>query len=157
MIEDSHPHFIPDAHSGRRGLTAVLLTGTAKEFGIDQRDIRSTRGGFYITPRMLEALGDEIVLALVPDDEDEDEDVEVEDEDVEVDLGDAEPLDEADAEPYDYDPADYSIDEVKATVSEDPYTDTVDYVIEKEKAGKARKTLLTWLAEFEASERPVGA
>lgn len=150
MLKDSHPHFVQDRHSGSRQDTAILLTGTAEEFGIDQHDIRATQGGFYITQRMhdllasegVEGFGDEPVLDLTDD------------------TADLTPVavvpvdDEVDDEPADYDPADYGIDEVKATVSEDPYTDTVEYVIEKEKAGKARKTLLTWLSEFEAAERP---
>lgn len=49
--------FVPDGDS--RQETAVLLVGTADEFGIHQRSIQPTRGGFNITDEMAEALGAE--------------------------------------------------------------------------------------------------
>lgn len=47
--------FIPNDMMGSRKETATLLVGTAREFGIAQRDIASTFNGFFITPE-LEAL-----------------------------------------------------------------------------------------------------
>lgn len=49
MNRSTHPHFVPNDLMGTRHETAVLLVGTAKEFGIDQRDIASTHGGYWIT------------------------------------------------------------------------------------------------------------
>lgn len=55
----THPNWVPDATMGSRKDTAVLLVGTATEFGIPQRDIASTRGGFYISDRLAELVYDE--------------------------------------------------------------------------------------------------
>lgn len=51
--------FVPNGES--RHETAVLLVGTADEFGIDQRSILPAAGGFHITEEMAEALGAEPV------------------------------------------------------------------------------------------------
>jgi hypothetical protein len=56
--------FIPNGDS--RTDTAVLLVGTAEEYGIDQSTIRATNGGFWIN----EALADLIYEdEVVPEDE----------------------------------------------------------------------------------------
>lgn len=40
-------------HNGvSRATTAVLLVGTASEYGVDQREIRVVRGGFEISERL---------------------------------------------------------------------------------------------------------
>lgn len=54
-MSQRHSVFVPNNMMGSRHETAVLLVGTAREFGIHQRDIASTSNGFYITPE-LEAL-----------------------------------------------------------------------------------------------------
>jgi hypothetical protein len=55
MNTTTHPFFIEDGES--RQETAILLVGTAEEAGIDQRDVRATRGGFRITQAVADALG----------------------------------------------------------------------------------------------------
>lgn len=55
MNKKSHPFFVPDGDS--RQDTAVLLVGTADEYGIDQRNIRAARGGFRISQSVADALG----------------------------------------------------------------------------------------------------
>lgn len=53
--------FIPNDHSGSRQETAVLLIGTAREFGIDTHEVRTARGrtGFNISDRLADVLDDE--------------------------------------------------------------------------------------------------
>jgi hypothetical protein len=51
--------FIANDHAGSRKDTAVLLVGTAREFGINQRDIRTTTSGFYISDALATVLYDE--------------------------------------------------------------------------------------------------
>lgn len=46
--------FVPDG--GSRKNTAVLLVGTAEEFGLDQRSIRAAQGGFWITEELADVL-----------------------------------------------------------------------------------------------------
>jgi hypothetical protein len=50
--------FVPYGES--RQDTAILLVGTAQEFGLPQRDIRSdrSRGGFWITDRLADIVYD---------------------------------------------------------------------------------------------------
>lgn len=52
---------IPDDHAGSRHETAVLLVGTAREFGIDVHDIRTppTRSGFVISDRLATVLDEQ--------------------------------------------------------------------------------------------------
>lgn len=64
MDIETHPFFIED--NGDRQGTAILLVGTADEFGVDQRSIRAVRGGFRITQELADILASEA-------DEDEDE------------------------------------------------------------------------------------
>lgn len=49
--------FVPDGGSKRD--TAVLLTGTAAEFGLPQRDIRVGNGGYWISERLAAFVYDE--------------------------------------------------------------------------------------------------
>lgn len=44
------PVFVPNGYSRRE--TAVLLVGTAEEFGLSQRGIAAVAGGFYITEEL---------------------------------------------------------------------------------------------------------
>ena len=44
--------FVPNGKS--RTETAILLVGTAREYGIDQREIRATATGFHISDRLAE-------------------------------------------------------------------------------------------------------
>lgn len=53
------PHFVPNDHAGTRKDTAVLLVGTASEFGLPQRSIRTTTAGFWITDKLASVLYDE--------------------------------------------------------------------------------------------------
>lgn len=49
-----HPHFVPSGEV--RKDTAILLVGTAREFGIDQHDIKSVQGGFLISQSLADVL-----------------------------------------------------------------------------------------------------
>lgn len=109
--------FIPNGDS--RTETAVVLVATAEEHGFDQRVIRTTALGFFVP----EALAD---LA----------------------YGEGDLPEGADPEPNpdEYDPADYTVDQVKDFVTEHP--DLADDVLASEEDGKNRTTLVDWLAEF---------
>lgn len=48
--------FVPNGDS--REDTAVLLTGTAREYKIDQREIKATNGGFFISDRLADIVYD---------------------------------------------------------------------------------------------------
>lgn len=52
--------FIPNGAS--RQQTAILLTGTASEFGINQRSIRAAKGGFHISDELARVLYDESAI-----------------------------------------------------------------------------------------------
>lgn len=65
MDKMTHPYFIADDAAGTRKETAILLVGTADEYGIDQHSVRMVRGGFRVTQEMADALG-------IEDDEAED-------------------------------------------------------------------------------------
>lgn len=58
---DSHPVFVPNGESRKE--TAILLVGTAEEFGVSQNDVKASNGGFFIT----EALADILDGAGQPD------------------------------------------------------------------------------------------
>lgn len=49
--------FVPNGDS--RQETAILLVGTADEYGIDQRSIRAVSGGFYVSDELASVLYDE--------------------------------------------------------------------------------------------------
>lgn len=51
--------FVPESTMGSRQETAVLLVGTAREFGIDQHAIVSTQGGYWITEELAAIVYDE--------------------------------------------------------------------------------------------------
>lgn len=57
MDKTTHPYFVADGES--RTDTAILLVGTAREYGISQRDVRAVRGGFRISQAMADVLYDE--------------------------------------------------------------------------------------------------
>ena len=57
MDKTTHPFFVPDGDS--RQQTAVLLVGTAREFGIPQREVAAVRGGFRISAALADVLYDE--------------------------------------------------------------------------------------------------
>lgn len=57
MDKSTHPYFVPDDTQGSRRETAILLTGTATEFGIEQREVAATQGGFRISENVYKALG----------------------------------------------------------------------------------------------------
>ena len=52
----------------------------------------------------------------------------------------------------DFDPGEYTVDEVKTYVEEHP--DEVDDVLEKEVGGKDRSTLVNWLGKFGSDDEP---
>lgn len=56
MNSTTHPYFVPADTEGTRKETAILLVGTAREFGIPQREIASTMGGFNISQRVFDAV-----------------------------------------------------------------------------------------------------
>jgi hypothetical protein len=58
-VLDRFPFFVENAAAGSRKDTAILLVGTAREFGISQRSIKSARTGFYITEELAALLYDE--------------------------------------------------------------------------------------------------
>lgn len=142
MTTDTHPHFVPNGDSQRD--TAILLVGTADEFGIDQRAIKSSREGFYITTELADVLGESPEEVLADPSEDPATPAEAPaDADPEADAQDSEPEDDEDDEGFD--PADHDIDGVKAFVTENPETATA--VLGLEQDGKNRKTLTAWLIE----------
>lgn len=57
MARFEHTAFVPDGDS--RQQTAVLLVGTATEYGIDQHSIKAVPGGFRITEELADVLYDE--------------------------------------------------------------------------------------------------
>lgn len=65
------PHFVPDATMGSRKDTAVLLVGTAREYGIAQRAILAAHGGFWITDELAAIVYDEDEQAEVSGNETE--------------------------------------------------------------------------------------
>lgn len=160
----THPHFVPNGESRRD--TAVLLVGTAREFGIDQRSIRSSYGGFWITDEVKEALtgvfdkedADMASLSLMtPGQSDEQAEDDVldaeapEGREIEPDEDDDEILDEddddliLDDEDASYDPADDNIPGVKAWVKDNP--EHTEAVLELERQGENRSSLISWLTE----------
>lgn len=119
------PYFVPNGDNQEE--TATLLVGTAAEYGLSQRSVRATVGGFKIS----EELAD-IVFS--------DEAGEVE----------AETAAEAEAEVDEagdtFVVADYGVADVKAFVTENP--DEAEAVRSAEVEGKNRKSLIEWLDEF---------
>lgn len=59
MNSKTHPFLVPSDAYGTRQETAVMLVGTAREFGIDQRDIASTYNGFRISQALSDVLYEE--------------------------------------------------------------------------------------------------
>lgn len=112
------PYFVPNGNNQEE--TATLLVGTASEYGLSQRSIRATVGGFKIS----EELAD-----IVFSDEAETE--------VEA---------EADEAGDTFVVSDYGVADVKAFVTENP--DEAEAVRSAEVEGKNRKSLIEWLDEF---------
>lgn len=56
------PHLIEKDFAGSSQETAILLVGTAREFGIPQWEIAMDRGGFRISDRLHSVLYDEGVF-----------------------------------------------------------------------------------------------
>jgi hypothetical protein len=119
----THPHFIPADYAGSRKDTAVLLVGTAREFGIDQHNIRRTGSGYTITDRLLDVLIEQ-----------SDEDSGEQSGEVEVSGNDA------------LDPGEHTIADIKSHVTEHP--DEAEAILSAEQSGQNRVTLVQWLAEF---------
>lgn len=46
--------FVPNGSS--RQETAIILVAAAEEYGLDQRSIRATQGGFFITDELVDVL-----------------------------------------------------------------------------------------------------
>lgn len=61
-MSTSHPVFVPAGLQGSRRDTAVVLVGTAREFGIHQSAIKRTATGYDITTELADVLYDEGVL-----------------------------------------------------------------------------------------------
>lgn len=119
--------FVPNGASRRE--TAILLVGTAEEHGIDQRSIRATPSGFFVSEELADILwGDDAGGALAPEDSDQYEPYEPEDV---------------------YTPADYSVAQVKEFVTANP--DQLDAVLLSEQAGQNRSTLVEWLVNQQTS------
>lgn len=115
------PYFVPNGDNQEE--TATLLVGTAAEYGLPQRSVRATVGGFKVS----EELAD-----IVFSDGAGEVEAEVE---AEVDeAGDT------------FDVSDYGVAEVKAFVTENP--DEAEAVRSAEVEGKNRKSLIEWLDEF---------
>ena len=51
--------FVPNDTAGDRKNTAILLIGTAREFGVDTRAVKATQGGFFITAELADLVFDE--------------------------------------------------------------------------------------------------
>lgn len=49
-----HPVFVP--HNGNRRDTAILLLGTAEEFGVPKSDVLAGGSGFYISQKLADVL-----------------------------------------------------------------------------------------------------
>lgn len=60
MDRTTHPNFVPSDAAGSRKETAVLLVGTAREFGVSQQDIASTHNGFWISDALADVLDAEV-------------------------------------------------------------------------------------------------
>lgn len=58
------PVFVPNGDS--RQDTAILLVGTAKEFGVPSREIAATQGGFRISQRLSDIIYSESAEQSAP-------------------------------------------------------------------------------------------
>lgn len=114
--------FVPNGYSRKE--TAILLVGTADEYGIDQRAIRAVLGGFFVSDELADVLGEDAEADEIEESEEPEAD---------------------EAEAY-FDPSDYTVAQVKVYVEENP--EVVGDVLEAEIDGKDRATLTEWLIEF---------
>lgn len=71
MINPAHPNFVTADAAGSRAETAALLVGTAREFGIDQHDIKRAGSGYYISDRLADVLSAESDDSVEPEAEPE--------------------------------------------------------------------------------------
>jgi len=53
-------YFVPNSVFGTRQDTATALTGAADEFGISQRAVRATQGGFWIDEALAEKVFNDV-------------------------------------------------------------------------------------------------
>jgi hypothetical protein len=113
--------FIPANTAGSRKDTAVLLVGTATEYGLDQHSILAAQGGFWITAELAD---------LAFEDQPESE---------------GEPEVSGNPEPA-YDPDDHTVAKVKEHVEANP--DEAAAILAAETEGQNRTTLVEWLTEF---------
>lgn len=56
-----HTHFVPNGDSRKN--TAILLVGTADEYGIGQESIRAVGAGFYITEELASIISEDTAEA----------------------------------------------------------------------------------------------
>lgn len=67
MAPAPHDVFVPNGDSRRE--TAVLLVGTAEEYGISQRSIKTAPGGFFITEELADIVYDDVDKDVAPEPE----------------------------------------------------------------------------------------
>lgn len=135
MSKQPSKTLVPNGNSRRD--TAVLLVGTAQEHGLPDSAVFATQQGFYISDTLRDILYSEGMSAINSG----------------VETGpDEQPVsgNEVAAEPEGefYDPADYKVDEVKATVTETDDIEFAEGVLDAEVEGKNRSSLTEWLTEF---------
>jgi len=130
--------FVPSGRNRRD--TAILLVGTAAEHGLPDSAVFATASGFYISDD----------LAALLDDAGYDVDMPAINDGVETGpvSGNADPDEFLSSEEEFYDPADYTVEEVKATVTEADDIEFATGVRDAEQDGKDRSTLVEWLTEF---------
>lgn len=110
--------FVPNG--GSRRDTAIILVGTARDHGIDQRSIRAVQGGFYVSEDLAEVLFNEEALEEETENPDDSE------------------------SGLDFDPSEMNIPEVKDLVT----GENVETVLSVEQEGKNRPSLIEWLEQY---------
>lgn len=122
--------FIPNGDS--RQDTAILLVGTADEHGIDQHDIASAPGGFFVTERLAD---------LVYEDQPADDGA----------LDAPEPSgtdNETDPVVIEFISDEFKVSEAQDFVTEHPMSAEVVLAAEQSENGQHRPTLVKWLTDF---------
>ena len=136
--------FVPDGKSRRD--TAVLLVGTAAEFGLSDQHVFAVQRGFYIS--------DELVAVLYAEGMPINNGVETgpQSDEIVVDeivSGNGAEIEEIEEDGDDlYDPADYTISDIVTFVTEQDDAEFAQGVLDAEEAGRNRGTLVKWLTEF---------
>jgi hypothetical protein len=140
--------------------TAVLLIGTALEWDLPADSVFATNRGFLISDVLADLLVTEGVLAY-------DEGMSPINNGVETSPVAPEPVSgNVPEDDETYDPADYTVESVKAELTEADDTEFAEGVLAAEEAGKNRATLVSWIqdylntrlaAESSADESVVGA